>query len=146
MEHLAFWYWWILAAVLLVLELSSLTFYLLWIAIGAAITGIVKWLLPELNTEWQLVMFALWSVLSAYLWYRYNKNRPLSKEQQTLNRRASQYIGQVFTLEAAIVNGQGKARVGDSPWLVVCDEALPAGAAVKVIAEEGAALRVVAQS
>ncbi len=142
MEHIAFWYWWILAGILLALELLSMTFYLLWIAIGAATTGIMKWLAPGISGEWQLVIFAVWSVLSAYLWYRYNKNRPLSKTQQTLNRRGQQYIGQMFTLETAIINGQGKARVGDSPWLVLCNENLSAGQKVKVVGEEGTALRV----
>jgi membrane protein implicated in regulation of membrane protease activity len=142
MEHLAFWSWWIVAGVLLVLELLSLTFYLLWIAIGALITGGVKFFMPDLALEWQFVVFAVWSVLSAYLWYRYNKSRPLTQEQQTLNRRASQYIGQTVTLETPIINGQGKARVGDSLWLVVGATDLPAGSKVKVIGEEGAALKV----
>ena len=69
--------------------------------------------------------------------------RELSKDsdQPLLNRRAEQFVGRRYVLDSAIVNGQGKARVGDSVWLVEGPE-LPAGAQIEVIAVNGTALKV----
>ena len=58
-----------------------------------------------------------------------------------LNRRGEQLIGRRFVLDSAIVNGQGKARVGDSLWLVEGPE-LPMGAAIEVVAVDGSTLKV----
>jgi membrane protein implicated in regulation of membrane protease activity len=70
---------------------------------------------------------------------RHAVNEP--SDQPQLNRRAEQHIGRRYVLDTAIVNGQGKARVGDSLWLVEGPE-LPAGAAIEVVAVDGSTLRV----
>ena len=56
-----------------------------------------------------------------------------------LNRRAHALVGQTFTLEAPIVDGSGRIRVGDSSWRVTGPSA-PAGASVRVVRVEGATL------
>ncbi|NUO72762.1 MAG: NfeD family protein, partial [Frateuria sp.] len=58
-----------------------------------------------------------------------------------LNRRGEQMIGQRFVLIEAIVNGRGKARVGDGEWLVAGPE-LPLGATVEVVGVDGNTLKV----
>ena len=60
---------------------------------------------------------------------------------ERLNRRAAQMIGQRYVLTEAIVNGRGKARVGDGEWLVAGPE-LPLGATVEVVAVDGTTLQV----
>jgi membrane protein implicated in regulation of membrane protease activity len=50
-------------------------------------------------------------------------------------------IGQRFVLVEAIVNGRGKARVGDGQWLVTGPD-LPAGSDVEVVGVDGALLKV----
>jgi len=50
-------------------------------------------------------------------------------------------IGQRYVLIEAIVNGRGKARVGDGQWLVTGPD-LPAGAEVEVVGVDGALLKV----
>ena len=56
-----------------------------------------------------------------------------------LNRRGEQLIGGRYVLETAIENGRGKARVGDSLWLVEGPD-LPVGASVEVTGVHGATL------
>src|SRR5947207_1496115 len=48
-----------------------------------------------------------------------------------LNRRAESYIGRMFTLDGAIVDGRRRLRVDDTIWLVAGPD-LPAGARVLV--------------
>ena len=64
-----------------------------------------------------------------------------ASDQPLLNRRAEQFVGRRYVLDSAIVNGQGKARVGDSVWLVEGPE-LPAGAPIEVVAVNGTTLKV----
>ncbi|EBE8243518.1 NfeD family protein, partial [Salmonella enterica subsp. enterica serovar Braenderup] len=51
-------------------------------------------------------------------------------------------VGRRFMLDAALVNGRGHMRVGDSSWPVCADEDLCAGTHVEVIAVEGITLRI----
>lgn len=142
LDQIVFWHWWILAALLLIGEMATWTVYFFWMAFAAAITGLVKFFAPNLQWEWQFLIFAILCIASLYVWWRYNKNTPLTKEQQVLNRRADRLIGQVVTLETPIQGGQGKARVGDSLWLVSCQQDLPAGTKVAVTQADSAILHV----
>jgi len=50
-------------------------------------------------------------------------------------------IGQRYVLVEAIVNGRGKARVGDGQWLVAGPD-LPVGTEVEVVGVDGSLLKV----
>ena len=65
-------------------------------------------------------------------------------ELSALNRRGARYVGQVFVLDEAIVNGRGKVRVGDTVWPVAGPE-LAKGARVRVIGVAGTVLEVTAE-
>ena len=70
------------------------------------------------------------------------RRHPTGTDHPLLNRRGEQYIGRVFTLDEAIVNGTGKLRIDDTIWKVNGDD-LAAGTAVKVSAAKGVILQVV---
>jgi membrane protein implicated in regulation of membrane protease activity len=134
--------WWLLALVLIGAELMLPGFFMLWIGIAAAAMGLLLMFLPEMSFLAQAVLFAALALISCFVYWRFVRavaNAP--SDQPQLNRRAAQYIGRRYVLETAIVNGQGKARVGDSMWLVEGPE-LPAGAAVEVVDVDGATLKV----
>ena len=134
--------WWLLALVLIGAELLMPGFFLLWIGIASAALGVVLLFAPGLSFALQAVLFVVLALISCYAYWRFVRrisNRP--SDQPLLNRRAEQYIGRRYTLETAIVNGSGKARVADSLWLVEGPE-LPAGTAVEVIGVDGSTLKV----
>ncbi|MCF6225258.1 MAG: NfeD family protein, partial [Xanthomonadales bacterium] len=54
-------------------------------------------------------------------------------------QRGQQYVGRVFTLDRAIVNGTGKVKVDDSTWRVKGLD-MPVDGKVKVVATEGVIL------
>lgn len=138
-DQLEFWHWWMLALSLLILELATGTFYLLWVAFAAAVVGGVM-LAVTPSWEIQIGLFAVLSIVSMMLWHRF---RPALKpsDQPSLNRRGDSYVGRVFTLETPIVNGIGKLHVDDSQWRISGDD-VPAGAKVKVVRADGATLHV----
>jgi inner membrane protein len=134
--------WWLLALVLLGLEIMLPGYFMLWIGIAAAAMGLVLLVLPALSFLTQVAVFVLLTLVSCYCYWRFIMSAADGPtDQPLLNRRAEQCIGRRYTLETAIVNGQGKARVGDSLWLVEGPE-LAAGTAVEVVAVNGTTLKV----
>lgn len=141
LEHVVFWHWWILAGVLLILELTAPAFFFLWLGIAAAAVGMILLVFPGLALETQLVLFAVASVVAIIAWKKYRESRPITTDQPNLNRRGHQYIGRIFTLTEPIINGVGKVTVDDSTWRVKGPD-LDAGTSIKVTDIEGVIFRV----
>ena len=134
--------WWLLALVLVGAELMAPGFFMLWVGIAAAAVGLLLLFLPPLAFEMQAVLFAALAVVSCFVYWKFVR-RAIDEPSDLplLNRRGEQLVGRRFVLETAIANGQGKARVGDSLWLVEGPE-LPAGATIEVVAVDGSTLQV----
>ncbi|MGY2897321.1 NfeD family protein [Deinococcus sp. UYEF24] len=139
LTHLSPWHWWVLAAVLLIVEVLLPGVFFVWLGMAAVVMGLLT-LLP-ISVPVQLVVFAGLSVVSIFLGRRLLARLPRSAESDTLNRGASRLIGRTVVLTEPIVNGQGRARVGDGVWLVHGPDT-PAGSTVQIVAAEGAILLV----
>lgn len=127
-----FWHWWMLAVSLVIIEILAPTFFALWMAIAAFITGMVLYLVPSMQWEYQVFLFAILSVVSIVMWRHYYNTHPIATDEPLLNRRGEQYIGRVITLKEPIVDGQGKVQVDDSTWKIEGDDC-PAGTKIKVV-------------
>ncbi|MGO4702752.1 NfeD family protein [Dyella sp. 2RAB6] len=134
--------WWIVALLLIGAEVLLPGYFLLWIGLGAAATGLLVWVVP-LPVLGQATAFVLLAFLScAIYWYQVRPRlRRQDRSESRLNRRGEQNIGRQYVLAEAIVNGRGKARVGDGLWLVSGPD-LPVGTTVEVVAVEGNTLQV----
>ncbi len=135
------WHWWTLAALLATLEILTPGIFLLWIGLAAAETGVLVYLLPDLDGRWVLLVFAVLSVGNAVAAWAITRRFPIQTDRPTLNKRGHQYIGRPFTLNEAIVNGHGVLRVDDTTWRVMGQDC-PVGTRVVVQGVEGTALRV----
>jgi membrane protein implicated in regulation of membrane protease activity len=141
LEHVVFWHWWILAGLLLILELTAPAFFFLWLGIAAAAVGLILLVFPSIDIETQLILYAITSIVAVLAWRKYRETRPVTTDQPNLNRRGQQYIGRIFSLTAPISNGVGKVTVDDSTWKVKGPD-LPAGTHVKVMGVEGVVFKV----
>ena len=139
LDTLGPWAWIILGVALMGLELLAPGVFFLWLGLAALLTGLIDW---GFGLSWQAsaLSFAVLSVV-AVLAGRAITRRPDEEDEaaSNLNRRAHALVGQTFTLEAPIVDGSGRIRVGDSSWRVTGPSA-PAGASVRVVRVEGATL------
>ena len=144
LQKLEYWHWLLLGVLLALLEIFSPGVFLLWIGIGAAFTGLVLVLIPDLAWQVQLVAFALFSIGAIVAARVFLTAHPLQSDQPTLNRRGEQYVGRIFTLQQPVVNGEGKIRVDDSTWKINGSDC-PAGTRVKVIGVNGVVLQVEAE-
>lgn len=135
--------WWILALVLIAGELLLPGYFLLWIGVAAAAMGVVLWAVPSLGLLAQAVLFALLAIAACVVYAKFLRSKLERREpgSEQLNRRAEQMIGQRYELVESIVNGRGKARVGDGQWLVSGPD-LPLGSTVEVLAVDGTTLKV----
>jgi inner membrane protein len=137
------WFWFILAGLLLIGELLSPGVFLMWLAGAAVITGVID-LVVGLTWTSELLVFAVTSFVSVLSSWKYvTKGWNPSSDQPHLNQRHGGYVGRVFVLEQAMVNGVGKLRIEDALWDVDGPD-LPAGARVKVTGING--LRLTAES
>ena len=135
-DEIVFWHWWILAGVLLILELTSPVFFFLWVGLAAAAVGLLLLVIPSMSIEVQLVLFGILSVVAVLAWRKYRESHPRPSDQPLLNQRGRQYTDRVFTLDHPIVNGVGKVVVDDSTWRVKGPD-LPAGTQVRVVGVDG---------
>ena len=137
--------WWLLALLLIGLEVALPGYFLLWIGIGAAATGVLAWLMPDLSLLMQAIAFAVLALLACAVYaYALRPRFALDLDQassERLNRRGAQLVGQRYALVEPIVNGRGKARVGDGEWLVNGPD-LPLGTTVEVVGVDGNTLKV----
>ncbi len=131
MPLIDFWHWWILAVALVIIEILLPSFFALWLAIAAALTGLILLLFPALGWEWQLLIFAMFAVISIVAWRRYYQKHPIKTDEPLLNRRGEGYVGRELTLSQPIVDGIGKIRLDDSTWKVQGPDC-PAGSRVKI--------------
>lgn len=136
-----YWHWAAGALVLLIAEMVLPGFYLLWIGLAMLVVALLVLVWPGAPFELQLVLFAAASVASIVGWRSWQARHPDVSDQPHLNDRGQQYVGKLFTLDAPIVNGAGKVRIGDSVWNVAGTDQ-PAGTTVRVVGADGVTLRV----
>ena len=141
-DQIEFWHWLIAAVVLITLEMVVMpAVFFLWMGISAGIVGLLMIGLPQLPFMAQIIIFTVIAVVSLVIHKRYLKRNPPETDEPSLNRRGEQYIGRVFTLEEAIVNGVGKIKVDDSIWKVMGED-MAEGEKVKVSGVDGTVFKV----
>lgn len=139
MASIEFWYWWVFATALIILEIMVPGTFFLWMSISAIAVGGIVWLMPGIEWEWQLLLFAILSITSIFLWRIRQRTHPTKTEDPNLNQRTKRYIGRTFTLATPIVDGIGKIHVDDSQWRVSGPDC-ETGKKVKVVSAESTTL------
>jgi membrane protein implicated in regulation of membrane protease activity len=141
MELFSFWSWLALGTLLLILEVFGAGGYLLWIGMAAASVGVLTFLIPGLPWELQVLLFAIFSILTALYWWRRQRSVVRASDQPNLNLRGQELIGKVFVVTEAIVNGRGKIKVADGVWMARGPDTA-SGSCVRVVGQQGAILLV----
>lgn len=134
------WWWLVLAALLGIAEVILPGVFLIWIAVAAAITGLVALALP-IGIPEQILIFAGLCVAAAWGGRRWYAANPVDSADPNLNDRTARLIGETVTVVEAITGGEGRVKVGDSIWTARGDDAA-VGGRVRVVGAEGTVLRV----
>jgi hypothetical protein len=133
------WSWVVLGLVLIGGEMLAPGVFLIWLGLAALVTGVV---VGATGMAWQgaALVFAALCVVSVLAGRGLTRRKGDEPDAATgLNDRGRQLVGKVFRLEATMLGGEGRIRVGDSSWRVTGPELL-AGAEVRVVRVDGATL------
>ena len=138
-QSLGIWNWWILAGILLALELLAPTFFFLWFGAAALVVGVML-LFFDISWQLQVSAFAALSVIFlAVSKLVFKRDRGVS--DQLLNQRAERLLNRAFRTADGISDGQGRIRVDDTVWRVRGPDCAP-GSMVKVTGIDGTVLLV----
>jgi membrane protein implicated in regulation of membrane protease activity len=116
MSGLPWWLWIVLAGALALAEMGLPGSYLIWIALGAAITAFVA-AAGEITLEGQLAVFAVATAASCLGGYFFYRALAARHREVPLNAPRRSLVGARGTVCEAFVNGRGKVRIGDTVWL-----------------------------
>ncbi|MGJ3353511.1 NfeD family protein [Providencia sp. Je.9.19] len=135
------WFWLCLGGLLLIGELIGTGGYLLWTGIAAVLVGFIALVLPFLGWEWQGILFAIFTIVSAVLWRKWLSGRQNTKADD-VNQISHQLIGIKARLLTDTEEGFSRVRLADGSWRIYSDIPLLADTEVVVIAVDGITLKV----
>lgn len=133
--------WLILAALLAIAELLAPGIFLVFIAAGAAVTGVVALLAPGIGLTLEVFLFAAASAAAVAIGRRWYRNSDVPSADPLLNDRVARLIGQTVTVVEPIAAGRGRVKVGDGEWPASGPD-MPAGANARIVGAVGASLQV----
>ena len=134
------WHWCLFGLVLVLLEMLLPGVFLLWFGIGALATGGLVRLFSVADWQTQSLIFVPFSFAALFLGRRFIL-RAKPAENETLNRRLSIYVGRNAEVTQAVVNGQGRVRLGGTLWHIRGEDC-PVGTQVTITGVEGSDLLV----
>ena len=136
MEFELWWLWFALAAILLVGEILTAGFFLMWFSIGAAVAGVLA--LLGVGRVVQLVVFILASAILFLLGRRFAER---VTTEQPPGIGADRFAGQtgIVIEEVNNLENSGRVRVGRDEWRATgeSEEVIPSGTRVKVVRIDG---------
>lgn len=133
----AFWIWVGLAALLLAIEVSSGTGWLLWPAAAAGATALLG-LTPAVGPATAVLVFAVLTIASTLLARRYFPRAEMAGAGD-INDNVARLIGQTAVVSEAFVGGFGRVLLDGKEWAADLEsgDAPAKGARVVVTAVSG---------
>ncbi len=144
LRTMPFWYWWVLAVILLVVEISTGSTYFLWPAAAAVVVGGLD--IWPLDGAWRLQLGLFAAITTVLIVFATPKVRPWlyqsQRDHHTLNERGAQKVGRRASVVEAFANGTGRVKLGDTVWLAesASGENFAVGAEVEITGSDGAKL------
>ena len=134
-------FWAALALVLIGMETMAPGILLLWLGFAAAGVFVLMVFGLKLSVLAQTLVFVVFSFVSVAVYFRFFRQSAETTDQPLLNRKQEQLVGKHINLETAIVNGDGRVKIGDAFWTVQGPD-MPQGALVRVVGVDAGVLRV----
>src|ERR1700733_14496198 len=96
---IVFWYWWALAAVLMICEMMLPGVVFMFLAIGAVAAGLLLLVASDLSLEMQLGAFAVIALASAVGLRPMLRGMQKRSDDPNLNARGESLIGKIVVLD-----------------------------------------------
>ncbi|MGB0468584.1 MAG: NfeD family protein [Pontibacterium sp.] len=141
-DALTTWHWLILAVLMLILEMLGAAGFLLGISVAAFMLSALVALDVLPAWQHQLLWFSLLAVVFTLFYWKVFRRFNTHSEEPLLNNRAAQLVGRKLVLDAPLIGGQGRIKVGDTLWKAQADTDLEAGTQIEIFESEGMTLKV----
>lgn len=109
-------WWWLLAGALVTMELLSGTFYLLMLAMGAAVAAIAAHLGMPLVV--QMVVASVAGLVSVAVWHQFKKRRPGDPSARA-QRSVNLDVGEIIQVDVWLPDGSAQVKYRGAQWRVV---------------------------
>ena len=137
------WFWFCLAGLLLILELTTGSAFFLCLSTGALLTAGAGLVLPDPTFALASLLFALLLIPASLCWWFFLRPRRNAARENRLNARDKNIIGATAILAENSSGLTGRLRVADASWPYVCDRPLKKGEKIIVRETRGLILHVV---
>lgn len=141
--ELMWWHWVALGLGLIALEMFIATFFIMWIGLGALITGLVSFMLP-LSFTAQILLWTVASAAMVVVWMKYFKS-----PDRTHAGQAKEGVLGITGLITRPVTETAEGEIlfqrpvlGADRWPVVADAPIAAGERARVVDVLGQTLKV----
>ncbi|ABS21871.1 NfeD family protein [Bacillus cytotoxicus] len=135
--------WFIIAGILFIAEMLSITFYMLWLGIGAVVGGLIALFAPE-ALFLQVVAGAVVSLTLTFFTKRISKN---FREAKGFTDTVDKLEGRKGIITKAITNEEnGIVKVDGDTWTAISDVPISIGEKVIVIKRNSTVLYVKKES
>jgi len=139
------WIWSIIGLILLAAEMATGTLYILWFGVAGLCLAFVTWIFPTIPLAGQLVLYAILSLGSLWVWkMREKKTGANSRVGQAQGEEIGR-VGIIVKACSASKNGVitfTQGLMGSKEWAAVSMSEINEGEQAKVVAVEGNSLRV----
>ncbi|EJS66025.1 MULTISPECIES: NfeD family protein [Bacillus] len=135
--------WFIIAGILFIAEMLSITFYMLWLGIGAVVGGLIALFAPEALLL-QVVAGAIVSLTLTFFTKRISKN---FREAKGFTDTVDMLVGKKgIVMQAITKEANGIVKVDGDIWTAIADDPIDAGEKVIVIKRHSTILQVKKES
>ncbi|MDA1650525.1 NfeD family protein [Bacillus cereus group sp. TH160LC] len=135
--------WFIIAGILFIAEMLSITFYMLWLGIGAVVGGLIALFVPDALLL-QVIVGGIVSLTLTFFTKRISKN---FREAKGFTDTVDMLAGKKGIVMQAITNGtNGIVKVDGDTWTAIADDPIDAGEKVIVIKRHSTILQVKKES
>jgi membrane protein implicated in regulation of membrane protease activity len=131
--------WLVVGIILIVAEMATLTFYLLWLGLASFAAGIVAMIAPDAIVLQVFAGIVIAAVLTVY-------TKPLTRRLRS-SKGYTDVIYQLVGQEGVVIenipsNGLGVVRVGNETWSANAEEPLDIGTRIIVVQSHNTTLQV----
>jgi len=135
--------WFIIAGILFIAEMLSITFYMLWLGIGAVVGGLIALFAPDALLL-QVTVGAIVSLTLTFFTKRISKN---FREAKGFTDTVDMLVGKKGIVVQAITNEtNGIVKVDGDTWTAIADDPIEVGEKVIVIKRHSTILQVKKES
>ena len=134
--NIAFWHWIVFGLILILGELLTVSFVLLWFGVSAILVGLLLWVLP-ISLAMQLLIWVVLSLFNVYSWFKWVS--PHFKNKSLSGMALEKMIGQTgIVIEYNSVQPErGRLRfpapiLGNDEWQFICSDKIEIGSRVIV--------------